>query len=282
MDDVPSHTKTPPISSRPAVNAASSKAPPSKSTASSVKSSTKSASKTPSEKTKKDKVQKVKPKVKTEAVKVKPDKVKKKTGEGVLAKKKDPSSSSSSSSAAKPLKSVKAKPEDTHNSTTSKKEKGKSSVVRPSLVKTPPLSSHNQPLPHPPLHDGPRSSHDMRGRKNLPQGSGLLPHPHQHGLPLLPRPSSPVDSRRRMGEEGRSLLGPPPGKLRRLDGLGGGGDVMSHSHLPHQPPLHRLPPSSDRPGILPHPGSRELGRCETDRAAIRPLMDLQVGPQKLC
>lgn len=84
-----------------------------------------------------------------------------------------------------------------------------------------------------------------------------------------------------MGEEGRSLLGPPPGKLRRIDGLGGGVDIMSHSHLPHQPPLHRLPPSSDRPGILPHPGSRELGRGETDRAAIRPLMDLQVGHQKL-
>lgn len=80
-----------------------------------------------------------------------------------------------------------------------------------------------------------------------------------------------------MGEEGRSLLGPPPGKLRRLDGLGGGSDIISHSHMSHQPPLHRLPPSSDRPGLLPLPGTREMGRGEADRGPIRPLMDLQLG-----
>ncbi len=272
MDEIPSLVKTSPISSKPPVGAATTKAPASKSTAASVKPSTKSTSKTQSDKTKKEKGQKVKAKVKTEGVKVKSDKVKKKT-EAVVPKKKD--SSSSSSSVAKPLKTIKPKTEDAPKSTTPKKEKSKSSAVRPALLKTPPLSSQSLPLHHPSsLHDGPRPGHDMRGRRDLPQSGGLLPIPHQHGLPLLHRPPSPVDGRRRMGEEGRSLLGPPPGKLRRIDG---GGDVISHSHMSHQPPLHRLPPSSDRPGLLPLPGSREMGRGDSDRGSIRPLMDLQVG-----
>lgn len=274
MDEVPSLTKTPPVSSKASAGAATSKAPSSKSAAAPVKPSTKSTSKTQSDKTKKEKPQKVKAKVKTEAVKAKSDKVKKKTGEGVVTKKKD--SSSSSSSAAKPLKTIKTKPEDAPNSTTPKKEKSKSSTARPALLKTPPLSSQNLSLHHPSLHDGPRLGHDIRGRRDLPQGGGLLPLPHQHGHPLLPRPPSP-DGRRRMGDEGRSLLGPPPGKLRRIDGLGAGGDGMSHSHMSHQPPLHRLPPPSDRPGLLPIPGSREMGRGDSDRGSIRPLMDLQVG-----
>lgn len=272
MDEIPSLVTTPPVSSKASLGAATSKAPASKSSAAPVKTSTKSTSKTPSDKTKKEKSQKVKARVKTEAVKVKTDRVKKKTGEGVVTKK--DSSSSSSSSATKPLKTIKTKPEDAPNSTTPKKEKGKSSAVRPALLKTPPLSSQNLSLHHASLHDGPRPGHDMRGRRDLPQGCGLLPLPHQHAL--LHRPPSP-DSRRRMGEEGRCLLGPPPGKLRRIDGLGGGGDLISHSHMSHQPPLHRLPPASDRPGLLPLPGSREMGRGDAERGSIRPLMDLQVG-----
>lgn len=272
MDEIPSPIKTPPISSKPQIGTTTTKAPASKSTAAPIKPSTKSTSKTQSDKNKKENSQKVKAKVKTEVVKVKSDKVKKKTGEGVVTKKKD----SSSSSVAKPLKTIKAKPEDAPNSTTPKKEKSKSSGVRPALLKTPPLSSQNLPLHHPSIHDGPRPSHDIRGRRDVPQSGGLLPLPHQHGLSLLPPPSS-MDSRRRMGEEGRSLLGPPPGKLRRIDGLGVGGDVISHSHMSHQPLLHRLPHSSDRPGLLPLPGSREMGRGDADRVSIRPLIDLQVG-----
>lgn len=275
MDELPSPIKTPPISSKSQAGTASSKPPASKSTAAPIKPSTKSSntSKTQSDKTKKEKNQKVKAKVKTEGVKAKTDKVKKKTGEPVVTKKKD----SSSSSVAKPLlKTSKAKPEDAPNSATPKKEKGKSSGVRPALLRTPPLTSQNMPLHHPSLHDGPRPSHDMRGRRDVPQSGGLLPFPHQHGLSLLPSPSS-LDNRRRMGEEGRSLLGPPPGKLRRIDGLGVGGDVIPHSHMSHQPLLHRLPHSSDRPGLLPLPGSHDMGRGDPDRGSIRPLIDLQVG-----
>lgn len=276
MDEVPSLVKTPPLSSKPQAGTATTKAPASKNTAAaSVKPSTKSTSKTQSDKTKKEKGQKVKAKVKTESVKVKTDKVKKKTSEGVVTKKKE--SSSSSSSVTKPLKTIKTKPEDPPNSTTPKKEKSKSSTVRPPLLKTPPMSSQNLPPHHPSLHDGPRPGLDMRGRRDGPPSGGLLPLPHQHGLPLMHQPPSPVDSRRRMGEEGRSLLGPPPGKLRRIDGLGGGGDGMSHSHMSHQPLLHRLQPSSDRPGLLPIPGSRDMGRGDGDRGSIRPLMDFQVG-----
>ncbi|XP_034443294.1 E3 ubiquitin-protein ligase RBBP6-like [Hippoglossus hippoglossus] len=153
---------------------------------------------------------------------------------------------------------------------------------------------------------------------------GLLPISRPHGLPLLHRPPSPVDGwrrmgeegpsllgpppgkrrrmgeegrsllgpppakrwrmgeegrsllgpphgkRRRMGEEGRSILGPPPGKLRRIDGLGGCSDVLSHSHMSHQSPLHRLQLSLDRP----LPGSREMIQGDADRGTIRPLKDL--------
>lgn len=274
MEEIPSITKTPPVSSKPPVSTASTKAPASKSTAAPSKPSTKSTSKPQSDKMKKEKGQKVKAKVKTEGVKVKSEKVKKKTGEGVVTKKKDYSSSSSVS---KPLRTVKVKPEDAPNSTTPKKDRTKTPAVKPALLKTPPLSSQNLPLPHPSVHDGPRPGHDIRGRRDLPQSGGLLPIPHQHGLPVLHRPPSPVDSRRRMVEDGRSLLGPPPGKLRRLDGLVGGPELMSHSHMSHQPLIHRVPPPSDRPGLLPLPGSREMGRGDTDRGSIRPLMDLQVG-----
>nr|XP_043883662.1 E3 ubiquitin-protein ligase RBBP6-like [Solea senegalensis] len=276
MDEIPSLNTTSPVSSKPASGSASAKAPASKGSATPAKPSTKATSKTQSDKTKKDKGQKVKAKVKTESVKPKSEKVKKKTVEGVAIKKKD--SSSSSSSVAKPLKTIKTKSEDALSSTTPKKEKSKSSSVRPPLLKTPPLSSQNMPLPLPSVHDGPRLGHDIRGRRDLPPSGGLLPMTHQHGLPLLHRPPSPADSRRRMGDEGRSLLGPPPGKLRRIDGLGG--DVLCHPHLSHQMPLHRHP-HSDRPGLLPLPGSREMGRGDADRGPIRPLMDLPMSlPQR--
>lgn len=272
MDEIPSLTKTPPVSSKPPTSTTTTKAPASKSTAAPGKPSTKSSSKSQSDKLKKDKGQKVKAKVKTECVNVKSEKVKKKTGDGVVTKRKE-----SSSSAAKPLKTVKSKPEDALNSTTPKKDKGKTSAVKPALLTTPPLPSQNLPLPHPSLHDGPRPGPDIRGRRDLLQGGGLLPVPHPHGLPPFHRPPSPVESRRRMGEESRSLLGSPPGKLRRIDGLMAGPDMMSHSHMAHPHLIHRLPPPTERLGLLPLPGSRELARGDADRGSIRPLMDLQVG-----
>lgn len=273
MDEIPTPNKTPPVSSKPSSSSAVPKASSSKSASSQIKSTTKATSKSQSDKMKKEKVQKVKAKVKTESVKPKSDKVKKKTGDAVAIKKKE--SSSSSSSGAKSVKASNTTPDDNLNATTPKKDKSKNSTVRPALLKTPPLPSQNLPLPHHSGHDGSRLGHDMRGRRDLPPGGGLLPMMHQHGLPLIHRPSSPVDSRRRMGEESRSLLGTPPRKLRRIDGLGG--DVLSHPHLSHQPPIHRLPISSDRPGLLPIPGTRDMGRGDTDRGNIRPLMDLQVG-----
>lgn len=276
MDEILSPNKTPPVSSKPQAGTATTKAPTSKSTATPVKATAKSTSKTHSDKTKKEKGQKVKPKVKAECVKVKIDKVKKKTGDALIPKKKD-SSSSSSASVVKPSKTTKAKSEEVHNSTPSKKEKGKGSSVRPALLKTPPLPSQSLPLPHLSLHDNLRTGHDIRGRRDLPHGGGLLPLPHQHGLSLLHRPPSPPDGRRRIGEDRGSLLGSPPGKLRRIEGPGVGGDVFSHSHISHQPPLQRLPHPSDRPGLLPLPVTRELSRGDVDRGSIRPLMDLQVG-----
>lgn len=273
MDEVPSLIKTSPMSTKPSPGASTTKASGSKSSAASAKSSTKSTSKTQADKSKKEKGTKVKAKVKTDGVKAKSDKLKKKAGEGPPTKKKDDASSSSTT---KPLKTVKAKAEDS-NSSTPKKEKSKSCTVRPPLLKTPPLSSQTLPLHLGPLHDGPRPGHDIRGRRDLPPGAVLHPHPHQHGPPLLHRPMSPGDSRRRMAEDGRSLLGPSPGKLRRMDGPGMGGDMLPLSHMSHQPPLHRLGPSSDRPGLLPIPGSRDMGRGDMDRPVIRPLMDFQVG-----
>ncbi|XP_034444021.1 E3 ubiquitin-protein ligase RBBP6-like [Hippoglossus hippoglossus] len=168
----PSINKTPPVSSKPASGSGVAKAPTSKSPAAPAKPSNKTVSKTQSDNTRKEKAQKVKPKVKTEAVKEKNDKVNQNTPEAVIIKKKD-----SSSSVAKPIKTIKANPEDNFNSTTPKKEKSKSSTVRPPLLKTPPLSSQTLPLPHPSLPDGPRLSHDIRGRRDLPSGSGLLPMP---------------------------------------------------------------------------------------------------------
>ncbi|XP_035006437.2 uncharacterized protein LOC118103513 [Hippoglossus stenolepis] len=87
---------------------------------------------------------------------------------------------------------------------------------------------------------------------------------------LVPPPSK----RRRMGEEGRSIVGPPPAKRRRIDGLEIGSDVLPHSHMSHQPPLHRLQLSSDKPGLLPLPGSLEMIQGDADRGTITPLKDL--------
>lgn len=263
MDEVPSPVKTPPLSSRPQAGDAT-KSPASKSSAA-TKPSAKSASKPQSDKNRKEKNQKVKAKVKTEGVKSKSDKIKKKNGDGVMNKK-----DSLSSTASKPLKTLKVKQEDTTKSTNPKKEKSKSSTARPGLLKTPPLSSQNPTLHHPSVHDGHQPSHDIRGRRDLPQAGGLLPLPNQHGHEL----ASPLDSRRRMGEDSRSLLGSPPGKLRRTDNLGS--ELMSHPHMSHQPLLNRLP-HFERPALLPLPGSREMGRGDVDRGPIRPLIDLQVG-----
>lgn len=265
MDEVPSPVKTPPVSSKPQAGDPT-KSPASKSTAAAAKPSAKSASKSQSDKSKKERNQKVKAKVKTECVKSKSDKIKKKNGDGAINKK-----DSFSSSASKPAKPLKVKSEDASKSTNPKKEKSKSSSTRPGLLKTPPLSSQNPPLHHPSIHDGLQPSHDPRGRRDTPQGGGLLPLPTQHGHALLP---PPLDSRRRMGEDSRSLLGSPPGKLRRTDNLGG--ELMPHPHMSHQPLLSRLP-HFERPGLLPLPGSREMGRGDMDRGPIRPLIDLQVG-----
>lgn len=263
MDEVPSPVKTPPISSKPQAGETT-KSPASKSTAAATKPSAKSASKPQSDKSKKDKNQKVKAKVKTECVKSKSDKMKK-NGDGVINKK-----DSLPSTATKPQKTLKVKSEDASKSTNPKKEKSKSSSSRPGLLKTPPLSSQNPPLHHPSVHDGLQPSHDTRGRRDIPQGGGLLPLPTQHGHALAP----PLDCRRRMGEDSRSLLGSPPGKLRRTDNLGG--ELMPHPHMSHQPLLNRLP-HFERPGLLPLPGSREMARGDVDRGPIRPLIDLQVG-----
>lgn len=262
MDEVPSPVKTPPVSSRPQAGDTA-KSPASKSSAA-TKTSAKSTSKPQSDKNRKEKNQKVKAKVKTESVKSKSDKIKKKNGDGVINKK-----DSLSSTASKPMKPLKVKQEDATKSTNPKKEKSKSSTARPPLLKTP-LSSQNPLLHHPSVLDGLQPSHDIRGRRDLPQAGGLLPTPNQHGHEL----ASPLDSRRRMGEDSRSLLGSPPGKLRRTDNLGG--DLMSHPHMSHQPLLNRLP-HFERPGLLPIPGSREMGRGDVDRGPIRPLIDLQVG-----
>lgn len=261
MDEVPSPVKTPPVSSKPQAGDAT-KSPASKSTSAATKPSAKSASKPQSDRSRKEKNPKAK--ARTECVKSKSDKMKKKNGDGGINKK-----DSLSSSASKPPKTTKGKSEDAAKSTNPKKEKSKSSSTRPGLLKTPPLSSQNPPLHHPSVHDGLQPGHDPRGRRDLPQGGGLLPLPTQHGHALAP----PLDSRRRMGEDSRSLLGSPPGKLRRTDNLGG--ELMPHPHMCHQPLLSRLP-HFERPGLLPLPGSREMGR-DVDRGAIRPLIDLQVG-----
>lgn len=262
MDET-SQNKTPPLSSKPSGVTPAPKVPASKGTAAPGKPTTKLTSKAQLDKTKKEKGQKLKAKVKTEGVKLK-----KKTGEGVSTKKKD---ASISSSVTKPLKTIKTKPDDASNLTTPKKEKSKSSTVRPPLMKTPPASSLNLPLPHHSFHDGPRSSHDLQGRRDFSKGDGHLPHPNRPLMP--PRPLSPMDSWRRMGEEGRSLLGPPPEKFRRLDGVGG--DATFYLH-PHPLPLHRLPHPGERPSLLSLPGMHELCRANIDRGSIRPSIDIQV------
>ncbi|MEQ2167080.1 hypothetical protein GOODEAATRI_000546 [Goodea atripinnis] len=261
MDEISSNTKTPPISSRPLPSggAATPKATSSKGTAAPAKPATKSTSNTQADKMKKEKLPKVKAKVKTQVIKTKSEKVKKMPGEGVTTTK----DSSTTSSAVKPIKTIKTKADDASNSSVPKKEKPKSSTVRP-VIKTPPTSSQNQPLPHHSLLEGPRSSHDSQSRRDPSKSAGLLP---LHRPSLLPRPPSPIDSRRRMGEDSRTLLGPPE-KLRRIDG----GGAIFHSHL-HPSPFHRLPPPSDRPGLLHLPGTRELGRIDSDRG---PLVDVPV------
>ncbi|MEQ2211289.1 hypothetical protein XENOCAPTIV_021235, partial [Xenoophorus captivus] len=254
MDEISSNTKTPPISSRPLPSGGA--ATP-KGTAAPAKPATKSTSKTQADKMKKEKLPKVKAKVKTQVIKTKSEKVKKMPGEGVTTTK----DSSTTSSAVKPIKTIKTKADDASNSSVPKKEKPKSSTVRP-VIKTPPTSSQNQPLPHHSLLEGPRSSHDSQSRRDPSKSAGLLP---LHRPSLLPRPPSPIDSRRRMGEDSRTLLGPPE-KLRRIDG----GGAIFHSHL-HPSPFHRLPHPADRPGLLHLPGTRELGRIDSDRG---PLVDV--------
>lgn len=54
------------------------------------------------------------------------------------------------------------------------------------------------------------------------------------------------------------------------------GEVLSHPHISLQAQLQRVPPPSERPGLLPILGSRDMGRGDADRGPIRPLMDLQV------
>ncbi|XP_061882581.1 E3 ubiquitin-protein ligase RBBP6-like [Entelurus aequoreus] len=268
MDEILSPSKMAQVSSKPPSATATSKAPASKISTASVKTAVKSTSKT--DKPKKEKAQKVKPKVKAEASKAKSDKVRKKT-ESAVTKKKDPPP------AAKTSKTTKARPEDGHNTTAPKKEKVKSSSMRPTLQKTTQLFSQGALLPHPSLHESFRPGNDNRGRRDLQHGGGLLPLPHQ-GLSYLHQPPSPLDNRRRLGEEGRSLLGSPPGKLRRLDGLGIAVDVFSHPHAAHQPPQQRLSHPSDRPGLLPLNVGREMIWADKDRGLIRPLMELPFKP----
>ncbi|XP_038141234.1 E3 ubiquitin-protein ligase RBBP6-like [Cyprinodon tularosa] len=261
MDDISSNTKMPPMSSRPppSSGAATPKATSSKAATTPAKPAAKSTSKTQADETKKDKGLKVKAKVKPQIAKTKSEKIKKKPGEGMTTTKKD---SSATSSAVKLVKTIKNKPDDASNSAAPKKDKPRSSAVRPAM-KTPPTSSQNQPLPHHSLHESPRSSHDSQSRREPSKTAGI---PSLLRTLVHPRPPSPGDSRRRMGEDCRPLLGPPE-KLRRVEG----GGSISHSHL-HTNPFHRLPPPSDRPSPLPLPGTRDLGRIDSDRG---PLLDAQ-------
>lgn len=265
MDDIPPLSKTPPMSSKSSATAAT-KVPSSKSNAAS-KAPAKSLVKT--DKTKKEKVVKAKVKAKPDGNKVKVEKVKKKPVEAGVVKKKEPSAAT-----AKPLK-AKTKSEDGSYPATLKKDKAKSTVTKPTLIRTPPQSTQSLPLPHLPLHDSHRSSHDGRGRREVPPGEGLLPLPHANRHPVHHRPLSPLDGHKRVVEESRSLLGPPPGKLRRIDGPGLGGDMSPHSHGSHQPQMQRVVSPSDRPGPLSVSVGREMGRGDGDRGSIRPLMDLQ-------
>lgn len=113
------------------------------------------------------------------------------------------------------------------------------------------------------FHDGHRSSHDFRSRREPPQSEGLLPHQGHHSAPNL------LDRGRRVVEEGRSLLGAPPGKIRRIEGPGMSREAPMH----HQPALQRVVSPSDRP--LSVTVNRDYNRDERDRA-VRPLMDLQI------
>ncbi|KAG7489602.1 E3 ubiquitin-protein ligase RBBP6-like isoform X1 [Solea senegalensis] len=215
--------------------------------------SPKASAKTQSDKTLGDNDKKLSVKVKTVSVKVK-----KRTGE-----KKERKDSSFSSPVIKPLKTMKAKPEDALSSMTLKQKNLKSSTVRSVLLKTSPMSSHNLPLHHPSVPS------DIQGRRDLPPSSGLLSNSHQHELPLHYQTPSLVNRWKRKGEEGGSLS-KPPGKWR-ISELGA--DVFSHQLL-----LHRLRRSSDRPGLLPLPGSSVMSQGDSDRETIRPMPDLPTPP----
>ncbi|KAJ0033586.1 hypothetical protein NQD34_000693 [Periophthalmus magnuspinnatus] len=104
-------------------------------------------------------------------------------------------------------------------------------------------------------------------RREMPQREGVLPYPIHH------RPPSPMERGRRVVEESHSLLGPPPGKLRRIEGPGLSRELPPHSHVSHQPALQRVVSPSDRP--LSVTVSRESTREERERGH-RPFMDLKI------
>ncbi|XP_028304292.1 E3 ubiquitin-protein ligase RBBP6-like isoform X2 [Gouania willdenowi] len=93
------------------------------------------------------------------------------------------------------------------------------------------------------------------------------------------RKSEDAPNSRTMGEENRTSRGPPPGKLRRVDGPGMESEANSHSQAPHHPHFHRVPPS-DRPGNPPLPGSQELNRCDPHHIPIEALMNIEVKPPR--
>lgn len=297
MDDLPHMAKTPPMASKSVPG----KAAASKSPAMSGKMPAKSLVKT--DKIKKEKVLKAKVKVKPDGTKVKVDKLKKKPGE--VVKKKEPST------AVKTLK-AKPKMEEGANSSTPKKDKAKPvskpALPKTPPQAQPPTTSHahlhenlrmrevheshrmrdglheshrtrddfheshrarevhESHRMRDDIHESHRQSHDVRGRREAPQSEGPPPLMGHHRGP------SPMDRGRRVVEEGRSLLGPPPGKLRRIEGPGIGREAPLHPS--HQPALHRVVLPADRP--LSVTVSRDYGREERQEPRARPLMDLQI------
>uniref|UniRef100_A0A8C5H583 Serine/arginine repetitive matrix protein 2-like n=1 Tax=Gouania willdenowi TaxID=441366 RepID=A0A8C5H583_GOUWI len=241
MDELPSQNKKSSSASKASGSTAASKAAPSKSSATAAKTSTKCVSKDQSDKAKTEKSSIEKTKTEVDGLKLKSDEMR--------------------------------RSEDAPNSTTPRKEKNNSSRARHSPVKAPPQAAHSLRPPHPPLDDG----HHTRIRRDDPQGGGFhsLPPSNQHGLRLVHRPPSPAESRRRMREESWTSRGPPPGKMRRVDGPGMESGANSHSQAPRHPHFHRVPPS-DRPGNRPLSGSRELNRSDPNRIPTEALMNTEV------
>ncbi|XP_029901813.1 E3 ubiquitin-protein ligase RBBP6-like [Myripristis murdjan] len=151
------------------------------------------------------------------------------------------------------LHQVKSRAEDAHNSATVKKDEGKSPTGWTALLETPPPSAWMLPLTHPSLHHDSEPKPDIQGMQDLPP---------QNGLPLVQHPPSSVDKRKRGGDDQSSTLGPRPGKLRRIDRTG-------------SIPLQRVRFPSERPHLLPVPGSSDTGRADADGEPARPLTDLQ-------